>query len=438
MQTLDIQNAVQQVRHTETPAAHATSADKNNKNTKESCRKSASFMEVLQHMMQKDSDSACPEIADGLCMLGDGEESTKKTASNGKKTATGLKNKTLVKKQVEDAGAESDQHSSTQDLHDSKKSPIAGLARENKTEKRHAASLYVQKGTEIGEKHAALPRVELETQGKKQKKRAEKVEKYVSLREGAATALHSQKRVVREDAQQTSSEDLAKKTAHARHVKDPKPVFTVIDERTVPVVEPNSNGTVHEAGTAVRLTQSPSLDMALDFRTLTAGSAATQSNPHTASEARATPFASLVAQQVQDMASDFVQAGHIVLQNNNAGIIRLHMQPAHLGNVRINLELTGNKKIIGKIVTKSKEAYEAFKESIGELSKAFEQGGFTSAEFDVSWSEDGSGRQFDGESGQFNELFAQTKQLEVMQHTRYADTGAIYAFTGDQAVNVFA
>jgi flagellar hook-length control protein fliK len=138
------------------------------------------------------------------------------------------------------------------------------------------------------------------------------------------------------------------------------------------------------------------------------------------------------------MAPDFVQAGRIVLQDNNAGVIRLQMQPAHLGNVRINLELAGGKKIVGKIITGSKEAYEAFKESIEQLAKAFEQGGFASAQFDVSWSGEGGGRQFDGENGQFNELFAQNDRLEVMQGNRYADTETVYAFGQDQAVNVFA
>ena len=138
------------------------------------------------------------------------------------------------------------------------------------------------------------------------------------------------------------------------------------------------------------------------------------------------------------MAPDFVQAGRIVLQDNNAGVIRLQMQPAHLGNVRINLELAGGKKVVGKIIAGSKEAYEAFKESIDQLAKAFELGGFSSAQFDVSWSGEGGGRQFGEENGQFNELFAQNDRLEVMQDNRYADTETVYAFGSDQAVNVFA
>ena len=105
--------------------------------------------------------------------------------------------------------------------------------------------------------------------------------------------------------------------------------------------------------------------------------------------------------------------------------------------MRINLELAGGKKIVGKIIAGSKEAYEAFKESIEQLAKAFEEGGFASAQFDVSWSGEGGG-QFDGENGQFNELFAQNDQLEVMHGNRYADTETVYAFGQDQAVNVFA
>jgi len=212
----------------------------------------------------------------------------------------------------------------------------------------------------------------------------------------------------------------------------------VIDERTVHAAPVTADGSVHEAGAAVRVTDAPSVDMAADFRSMAAGLGTAANGTQTAQESGAPSFASLVAQQVQDMAPDFVQAGRIVLQDNNAGVIRLQMQPAHLGNVRINLELAGGKKIVGKIITGSKEAYEAFKESIEQLAKAFEQGGFASAQFDVSWSGEGGSRQFGDENGQFNELFAQNDRLEVMQDNRYADTQTVYAFGQDQAVNVFA
>ena len=228
------------------------------------------------------------------------------------------------------------------------------------------------------------------------------------------------------------------KNAKAPQIKQQKPVFTVIDERTVHAAPVTADGSVHEAGAAVRVSNAPSVDMAADFRSMAAGFGSAANGTQAVPESGAQSFSSLVAQQVQDMAPDFVQAGRIVLQDNNAGVIRLQMQPAHLGNVRINLELAGGKKVVGKIIAGSKEAYEAFKESIDQLAKAFELGGFSSAQFDVSWSGEGGGHQFGEENGQFNELFAQNDRLEVMQDNRYADTETVYAFGSDQAVNVFA
>ena len=239
-------------------------------------------------------------------------------------------------------------------------------------------------------------------------------------------------------AEESIEQDGLEKSVKSLQVRQQKPVFTVIDERTATTAPVATNTSVHEAGAAVRTVNAPSVDMALDFRNVSVGFGSATEGAQTAKESGAQSFASLVAQQVQDMAPDFVQAGRIVLQDNNAGIIRLQMQPAHLGNVRINLELAGNKKIVGKIITGSKEAYEAFKESIEQLAQAFEQGGFASAQFDVSWSGEGSGRQFGESNSQSNELFTQNDRLEVIQDNRYADTETVYAFGQDQAVNVFA
>ncbi|MGP1454364.1 MAG: flagellar hook-length control protein FliK [Treponema sp.] len=223
-----------------------------------------------------------------------------------------------------------------------------------------------------------------------------------------------------------------------KEVKQVKPVFTVVDERTMPQIASVAAGSaVHEAGAAVMVEDTTSADMVLDMHGANENYMAKAEAREGAQETTGSSFSSILAERIQDMAGDFVQTGNIILKDNNAGIIRLHLQPAYLGTVKINLELGGDKRILGKIVVGSKESYDAFKESVETLAEAFEAGGFSDAHFDVSWSgETGSGMA-QGNSD-FDRSFAENTYLEVMQEKHYADTGIIYEFEGNQTVNVLA
>ena len=440
MQTLDVQNDMQPVNYTE--AVQSSNQDK--KNAKEPDVKGSSFVDIIKKLMAEETDGRTA-----------GEEKLSGNAALSQEVSEQTERKKNVAAQTElsrlktKAGKQRDtraQHLAEADVREGEAAEAlvdSGVllafedgidvknALENGADKQLQTSMFAQAESEAVPEGAALLSAE-EAQLLKKRKN-DKVESGISAT-GTAELSGKQKK----DADESATDNSLGKSTKAQQVKQHKPVFTVIDERTVNAAPVSADGSVHEAGAAVRVTNAPSVDMAADFRSMTAGFATAANGTQAASESGAPSFASLVAQQVQDMASDFVQAGRIVLQDNNAGVIRLQMQPAHLGNVRINLELVGDKKIVGKIITGSKEAYEAFKESIEQLAKAFEQGGFASAQFDVSWSGEGGGRQFDGENGQFNKLFAQNDRLEVMQGNRYADTETVYAFGQDQAVNVFA
>ena len=223
-----------------------------------------------------------------------------------------------------------------------------------------------------------------------------------------------------------------------KEVKQTKPIFTVVDERTMPqIVSVAAGSAVHEAGTAVMVEDTASADMVLDMYSANENSTAKAEAGESAKETTGSGFSSILAERIQDMAADFVQTGNIILKDNNAGIIRLHLQPAYLGSVKINLELGGDKKILGKIVVGSKESYDAFKESIEKLAEAFEAGGFADAHFDVSWSGETDSGMAQGNSD-FDGSFAENTYLEVMQEKHYADTGIIYEFEGNQTVNVLA
>lgn len=220
--------------------------------------------------------------------------------------------------------------------------------------------------------------------------------------------------------------------------KPPKPIVSVVDERTSLYAALHTDFSGDENFGAVTTENNNTLDMMCEFRGA-AYNTGTQYESGLFSKEPSTPsFTSLLAQQVQDMAADFVQAGKIILQDNSAGVIRLQMQPAYLGSVKINLELAGGKQITGKIVAASKETYEAFKESIEQLTAAFEQGGFENVQFDVSWSGESGNNYFAQEDSSFENSFAKNQQVEVMGNSRYADAQIVYDSGYNHVVNVFA
>ena len=129
-------------------------------------------------------------------------------------------------------------------------------------------------------------------------------------------------------------------------------------------------------------------DMSISFRSdnTAVPTGETTTSLYTDRAADGESFSAMLAKEVREGAQDFVKAGKIILRNNNTGTIRLTLHPETLGNVRISLELSSGKKISGKIVVSSKEAYDAFKDNLDGFSDAFVAGGFESAGFDLSWS----------------------------------------------------
>ena len=442
MQTLDVQNDMQPTRYAEAASSH----NSEKKSVKEPEVKGSSFMDIIQKLMAEETDphAVGQEAAIGMRDAADQSERKKNTAAQ--TALSRLKGKGGQQKADVRVPYSVEADAQAADSADVLVDADALLAFEKGFDVKNALEsgepeplqnrLFALAETDSLPEEAvsmAADGLPLEKKQKNGRTEAGFAAAGLSVSGAAGTAK-------KQEAQADAADAMAglEKNTKAPQIKQQKPVFTVIDERTVHAAPVTADGSVHEAGAAVRVSNAPSVDMAADFRSMAAGFGSAANGTQAVPESGAQSFSSLVAQQVQDMAPDFVQAGRIVLQDNNAGVIRLQMQPAHLGNVRINLELAGGKKVVGKIIAGSKEAYEAFKESIDQLAKAFELGGFSSAQFDVSWSGEGGGHQFGEENGQFNELFAQNDRLEVMQDNRYADTETVYAFGSDQAVNVFA
>lgn len=194
--------------------------------------------------------------------------------------------------------------------------------------------------------------------------------------------------------------------------------------------------------TTVRDNGDGSADMSISFRAdgsrTSQGTTTTSlyANPATDGES----FSALLAREVREGAQDFVRAGQIVLRDNNTGTIRLTLHPETLGNVRISLELGSDRKISGRIVVESKEAYDAFNENLDGLSDAFREGGFDTAGFNLSWSgKDQAEYAAEQSAASVRAPFYAHSIPDVMSETETADRVMnAYLAHGSRSVNFFA
>lgn len=111
--------------------------------------------------------------------------------------------------------------------------------------------------------------------------------------------------------------------------------------------------------------------------------------------AQGSNFQAMLSEQIQANAPEFVKAGNIVLQDNKTGSINLILKPENLGNVKVSLQLS-DKVITGQIIVNSQEAYDAFKENLDTLKQAFQQNGFESPTFNLTFANNGGS--FEGQN----------------------------------------
>jgi len=245
---------------------------------------------------------------------------------------------------------------------------------------------------------------------------------------------------------------VAEKTGHAENAesggakigkaerKDKKTLINVRDERSDALAADKGNPLTK----SVQVNTDSTADMTIGFRTDGTGSSSLSDSGSRLTEAQADQkgqsFASMLSSELRDNAADFVKTGSIVLRDNNAGLIRLTLHPESLGNVKISLEMSSDKKITGKIVVSSKEAYDAFNENLDGLSDAFVQGGFESAGFDLSWSgQDSAGYGEKEKAAAVSSPYYASAIPDVMSGADTADRNRSgYGNSGQTAINVFA
>lgn len=182
--------------------------------------------------------------------------------------------------------------------------------------------------------------------------------------------------------EKTSSTVSAKKASTKKNN-----IFTVIDER-------GSASKDESAKTQkTKLTVSKSSENSNELNlTMTMNKNVEQNILSTSSQtagAAGSNFQAMLSEQIQQNAPDFVKAGNIVLQDSKSGTINMVLKPESLGNVKISLQLS-DKVITGQITVQSQEAYDAFKENIENLKQAFQQSGFESPQFNLSYSNNGN------------------------------------------------
>ncbi len=254
----------------------------------------------------------------------------------------------------------------------------------------------------------------------------------------------------KEGAVEVEGDDRATGAVGRAAARDRKAAIAVRDERTLAAVQERiaREGLAEKASggpleTETTETADGVADMSIGFRAeRPAGGygetqAALRADGGQSGEAS---FSTMLSQELREQAGEFVKAGKIVLRDGNSGTIRLTLHPESLGNVRISLDLSGDKRISGRIHVASKEAYDAFLENLDGLSDAFVEGGFESAGFDLSWSGNPGYRGDDGtDNGSVSAPFYASSVPDVMSRTNSTDRfGSGYRGYGMSAIDVFA
>ena len=153
-------------------------------------------------------------------------------------------------------------------------------------------------------------------------------------------------------------------------------------------------------------------------------------------------FQSMLSQQIQAGAPEFVKAGSILLKDNNAGSINLILKPESLGNVKVSLELS-DKILSGQIVVQSKEAYEAFKQSMDTLRQAFQNNGFENADLNLVLAQnaDSNGTFAQGQQQSGDQYMANRTYGDFAQPGESSELSAgseMYTKAGDHQIDVVA
>ena len=238
----------------------------------------------------------------------------------------------------------------------------------------------------------------------------------------------------------SSQTEAAQENLNKKPVSKTKPKISVEDLRSMPSAQ--ADAAIHTTSSESRVETDNSVDMVIDFsgKAQNASQGGELQSTQTGNEAQKTnqTFSAMLTQEIRDAAADFVQAGKIVLRDNNAGEIRLHLRPENLGAVKINLELSEGKRVTGTVTVASKEAYEAFEKNLDNLAEEFKQNGFEFAEFNLDWSGFSGQESFAENFESFSGFAYKNQEQDLRQLEKTADNLSTYSYVYGSTVDLLA
>ena len=218
------------------------------------------------------------------------------------------------------------------------------------------------------------------------------------------------------------SDSKADKLLEANNFKEK---ITVVDLRTKPQVEEKSaienskaaEKSVRNLKVEYKGDNTANVTMELDQQMQAAGENILSLDNQTAA-ANGSDFQAMVNNQIQANIPEFVQAGSILLKDNDKGTINLTLHPDDLGNVKIHLSMDG-KTLSAHITVNTKEALEVFKENAQTLREAFAKNGYETAGFDVSYNGSSNSQ------GQNQNFEGKYNGMEYIARNAYSDFAGV-------------
>jgi flagellar hook-length control protein FliK len=97
--------------------------------------------------------------------------------------------------------------------------------------------------------------------------------------------------------------------------------------------------------------------------------------------------ASLLAEKLEAQAgNDIVRQVKVIMNQANAGELRINLRPDNLGQVRIRIRMEDN-RLTGRIFVESAAAREAFRNALDGLQTRLVESGFGAADLEMAWDE---------------------------------------------------
>ena len=148
-----------------------------------------------------------------------------------------------------------------------------------------------------------------------------------------------------------------------------------------------------------------------------------------------------------NLSMDIVKNASLIVRNGGEGTIRLALNPASLGNVKIHLEMSEN-KIMGHIIVESNDALRAFQRELPALERAFRDSGFIETSLDMSLAQEGGefgDDQHQWPEGNFPALdpalaaarYDAGMESELVEDTAASGNALLSASTERKTVNLF-